>query len=98
MIALLLAALPFILQAAPVISAVAGIAGLIADIEAIKTSPETPKFIAEVDALFKKHGVDPNALAAAIKDLVPDGKGGFVSESWVADPRHKLDKDGNFTE
>lgn len=98
MIALLLAALPFIIQAAPVISAVAGVAGLIADLETISTSPETPKLVSDVEALFKKHGVDANFLASSIKDLVPDSQGGWVSREWVANPRHRLNADGNFTD
>ena len=98
MIALLLAALPFIIQAAPVISAVAGVAGLIADLEAISTSPETPKLISEVEALFKKHGILPQQLSDIIKSLKPDGAGGWISESWAKDKRHQLNPDGTFLE
>ncbi len=93
MIALLLAALPFIIQAAPVISAVAGVAGLIADLEQISASPETKIVLADIEALFKKHGVDPEQLAAAIKGL---NWGGRVTKEWALDKRHQLDKDGNF--
>ena len=93
MIALLLAALPFIIQAAPVISAIAGVTGLIADLEAIAASPETPMIEHKIEALFKKHGVDPEQLADAIKGL---SWGGHVTKEWALDKRHQLDKDGNF--
>ncbi len=93
MIALLLAALPFIIQAAPVISAVAGVAGLIADLEQISASPETKIVLADIEALFKKNGVDPEQLAAVIKGL---SWGGRVTKEWALDKRHQLDKDGNF--
>lgn len=29
-------------------------------------------------------------------DLVPDGHGGYVTQTWIDDPRHKLNPDGSF--
>lgn len=29
-------------------------------------------------------------------DLLPDGHGGYVSQSWIDDPRHQLNADGTF--
>ena len=37
-------------------------------------------------------------LSTKIKsgDLIPDGRGGYVSKEWAADPRHQLNPDGTF--
>lgn len=32
----------------------------------------------------------------ATGNLVPDGRGGWVSKEWIADPRHQLNDDGTF--
>lgn len=96
MIALFLVVLPFIIEAAPVISAISGIVGLIADLEAIASSPETPIVLKDIEEMFKKHGVDPDFLAKAIKNLVPDGQGGWVTKEWASDKRHQLNPDGTF--
>lgn len=28
--------------------------------------------------------------------ILPDGRGGFVTQAWAADPRHQLNPDGSF--
>lgn len=43
------------------------------------------------------HALVSGALALGLfMGLVPDGRGGFVSKAWAADPRHQLNKDGTF--
>jgi hypothetical protein len=39
-----------------------------------------------------------NKMTAGRGPIVADGKGGYVTESWVDDPRHKLNPDGTFQE
>jgi hypothetical protein len=37
-----------------------------------------------------------NKMTAGRGDVVADGRGGFVTQSWADDPRHKLNPDGSF--
>jgi hypothetical protein len=37
-----------------------------------------------------------NKMTAGRGPVVPDGRGGYVAQSWVDDPRHKLNPDGSF--
>lgn len=37
-----------------------------------------------------------NKEIASFGQLVSDGRGGFVSKSWVENPRHQLNPDGSF--
>lgn len=31
-------------------------------------------------------------------NIIPDGKGGFVTKTWANDPRHAIGQDGNFVD
>lgn len=37
-----------------------------------------------------------NKMTAGRGPVVADGRGGFVTQSWADDPRHKLNPDGSF--
>jgi len=37
-----------------------------------------------------------NKMTAGRGPMVPDGRGGYVTQSWADDPRHQLDPDGSF--
>jgi hypothetical protein len=37
-----------------------------------------------------------NKMTAGRGPAVADGRGGFVTQSWADDPRHKLNPDGSF--
>jgi hypothetical protein len=37
-----------------------------------------------------------NKMTAGRGHVVADGRGGFVTQSWADDPRHKLNPDGSF--
>lgn len=39
-----------------------------------------------------------NRMTAGRGPVVADGKGGYVTKSWVDDPRHQLNPDGTFKE
>ncbi len=45
---------------------------------------------------FVKHEAANLKAGVAAGVILPDGKGGFVSSAWAADPRHQLDEHGNF--
>jgi hypothetical protein len=43
------------------------------------------------------HALVSGAISLGLfNDLIPDGRGGFVSKSWAADPRHQLKPNGDF--
>src|SRR5205807_4829792 len=35
-----------------------------------------------------------NKMTAGRGPVVPDGRGGYITQSWADDPRHKLNPDG----
>jgi hypothetical protein len=37
-----------------------------------------------------------NKMTAGRGPVVPDGRGGFIYQSWADDPRHQLNPDGSF--
>ena len=39
-----------------------------------------------------------NKMTAGRGPIVADGQGGYVTQSWVDDPRHQLNPDGTFKE
>lgn len=39
-----------------------------------------------------------NKMTAGRGPIMPDGRGGYVTQSWADDPRHQLNRDGNFKE
>jgi len=51
-------------------------------------------------AAMVKKGVEVflliNKMTAGRGPVVADGRGGFVTQSWADDPRHKLNPDGSF--
>lgn len=55
-----------------------------------------PQFSALERAL--ELGLLINKMTAGRGPIIADGKGGYLTQSWIDDPRHKLDRDGNFLE
>jgi hypothetical protein len=37
-----------------------------------------------------------NRMTAGRGPVVPDGRGGYITQSWADDPRHALNPDGTF--
>lgn len=51
---------------------------------------------APIISSFVQHQTAQLKAGLAAGTIVPDGKGGFISQAWAADPRHQLNPDGSF--
>jgi hypothetical protein len=97
----LLLLLPSLLQicgaAAPVLGAITGSIALIEDLKKLKDSPSGEKLIADVEAAFARHNINPllvdlDQLVKALTGIRSDSKGGWViSRQWDTDERHRID-------
>ncbi len=53
-------------------------------------------FAAPILSSFVQHQAAQLKSGLAAGTILPDGRGGFVSSAWAADPRHQLNPDGSF--